>query len=102
MVSQGYKEIPKTVRTNWTALILFEIANDREVAVIYEEFTMGLTRDNWIEMFKHATKDDYAFLYLNCKKPRRLRCMKNFEKVLFYHEQDDSSEDEKFIKKKKL
>ena len=41
MVSQAYKEIPKTIRTNWTALIIFEIANDREVRVIYEENTMG-------------------------------------------------------------
>jgi hypothetical protein len=83
MVSQGYKEIPKTIRTNWTALILFEIANDKEVLVIYEENTMGYKKDEWLEMFRHATKDDYSFMYLNSKKPRELRCMKNFDKVLF-------------------
>lgn len=34
MVSQGYKEIPKTIRTNWTCLIVFEIGNEREVQVV--------------------------------------------------------------------
>ena len=88
MVSQGYKEIPKTIRTNWTALILFEIANDKEVLVIYEENTMGYKKDVWLSMFEHATKDDYSFMYLNSKKPRHLRCMKNFDKVLFHKEED--------------
>jgi len=84
MVSQGYKEIPKTIRTNWSALVLFEIANDREVLVIYEENTMGIKKDAWHEMFRHATTEPYSFLYLNSKKEKRLRCMKNFDKYLFY------------------
>lgn len=35
MVSQGYKEVPKTIRTNWTCLIVFEIGNEREVMVVW-------------------------------------------------------------------
>lgn len=83
MVSQGYKEIPKTIRTNWTCLLVYEIANDKEIEVIYEENTMGLKREDWLEMFEYATADEYSFLYMNAKKPKHLRCMKNFEKVLF-------------------
>jgi len=49
---------------------------------------MGYKRDAWLEMFAHATKDDYSFLYLNSKKPRRLRCMKNFDRVLFHEESE--------------
>ena len=45
MVSQGYKEIPKTIRTNWSALILFEISNDKELEVIFEEFSMGMSKE---------------------------------------------------------
>ena len=52
---------------------------------------MGFKKNDWLEMFEHATKDDYAFLYLNSKKPRRLRCMKNFEKVLFVEREEDSN-----------
>lgn len=34
MVSQGYKEIPKTVRTNWSCLMIFEIPNEKELEVV--------------------------------------------------------------------
>jgi hypothetical protein len=86
MVSQGYKEIPKTIRTNWTCLIVFEIGNEREVQVIYEEYAMGLKSDDWLEMYKHATDDDHSFLYINFQKPKRLRMMKNFTNYLFINE----------------
>lgn len=83
MVSQGYKEIPKTIRTNWTALIVFEIGNEKEVEVIYEEWPMGLNRDDWMELYKYATSGDHSFLYINFQKPKRLRMMKNFDQYLF-------------------
>ncbi len=82
MVSQGYKEIPKTIRTNWTCLLVYEIANDKEIEVIYEENTMGLKRDDWIEMYEYATREEFSFLFMDAKKPKNLRCMINFEKVL--------------------
>jgi hypothetical protein len=83
MVSQGYKEIPKTIRTNWTALIVFEIGNERETQVIYEEYAMGLNSEDWHELYRHATDGDHSFLYINFQKPKRLRMMKNFTDYLF-------------------
>lgn len=83
MVSQGYKEIPKTIRTNWTCLIVFEIGNEKEVEVIYEEWPMGLKRDDWMELYQYATEGDHSFLYINFQKPKRLRMMKNFSEYLF-------------------
>lgn len=83
MVSQGYKEIPKTIRSNWTCLIVFDIGNEREVQVIYEEYAMGLNSQDWLELYKHATEADHSFLFINFQKQKRLRMMKNFETVLF-------------------
>lgn len=91
MVSQGYKEIPKTIRTNWSALILFEIANDKEVAVIYEENTMSYKMKDWLEMYKHAIAEPFSFLYLNSKKPKHLRCMKRFDKYLFVKQEESTN-----------
>lgn len=82
MVSQGYKEVPKTIRTNWSCLIVFEIGNEKEVEVIYEEYPMGLRREDWMEVYNYATKDDHSFLYLNIQAPKGLRIMKNFEQYL--------------------
>ncbi len=88
MVSQGYKEIPRTIRTNWTGMIIFEIANDKEVLVIYEENTMGYKKDVWIEMFEYATTPPYSFMYLNSAKEKHLRCMMCFDRVLFSQKEE--------------
>jgi len=88
MVSQGYKEIPKTVRSNWTALILFDISNDKEIQVIFEENTMGVKYKHWLKMFEDCTREPYGFMYLNSKNPKGSRIMKNFDSFINYTEEN--------------
>lgn len=82
MITQAYKEIPKTIRTNFSCLILFEIPNDKEVQVIYEENSMGLKHEDWLETYEHATNGEHDFMYINYKFPKRYRVMKNFDQFL--------------------
>lgn len=85
MVTQAYREIPKTVRTNFTCLIAFEIANEKELEALYEEFPMGLKRSDWDEMYRYCVQEEYGFMFLNMlKKEKTLRIMKNFDQVIFY------------------
>lgn len=84
MVSQGYKEIPKTVRTNWSALIIFEIGNEKEIEVISEEFSLGYNRDKWMQAYNYCVGEEYGFMYINYQKSKKLRLMKNFDQVLFF------------------
>lgn len=83
LVSQAYKELPKTVRTNLSCLIVFEIPNEKEIEVIYEENPVFLKRDDWMELYSIATSGDHDFLFINYQKPRHLRLMKNFTHVLW-------------------
>jgi hypothetical protein len=83
MVTQAYKEIPKTVRTNFSCLIIFEIPNDKEIEVIFEENSLYLKRNQWMEVYSHAVDGDHDFFFINYQKPKRLRMMKNFNDVLF-------------------
>lgn len=62
---------------------MFEIGNEAEVQVIYEEYAMGLKRDDWLELYKHATEGDHSFLYINFQQQKRMRMMKNFSEFLF-------------------
>ena len=73
MVSQGYKEIPKTVRTNWSCLLIFEIPNEKEIEVIYEEFPMGLKRNNWQEVYEYCTNGDHDFMFMNYQDRKSTR-----------------------------
>lgn len=89
MVTQAYKEIPKLVRTNFSALIIFEIVNEKEIEVIYEENPMKLKRDVWDQVYSFATEGDHDFLFINYQKTKRLRLMKNFQHVLYFKEDKD-------------
>lgn len=85
MVSQAYKEIPRAVRTNWSALILFCIPNQQEVEVIYAENPVFLAKPCWMEMFRYATEEPFSFLYINYQTVKRdERCMKNFDEILSF------------------
>ena len=87
VVTQGYKEIPKTIRTALKCLSIFEIGNEQELRVIYEEFGMGLSFSDWMEVYEHAVKDhDFGFLFLDYKKPRLQRMMRNFEEIIFHQD----------------
>lgn len=83
MVSQGYKEIPKTIRTGWTCLIVFEIGNEKELEVIYEEFPMGLKWKDWLQVYEYCIKEPFGFMYFNYQpKDKSKRIMCNFDKHL--------------------
>jgi energy-coupling factor transporter ATP-binding protein EcfA2 len=83
MVSQAYREIPKTVRTNFSCLVVFESPNDKEIQAIYEENSLYLKFPQWMEAYEYATDGDHDFMFINYQKPKRLRLMKNFDQVLF-------------------
>lgn len=91
MVSQGYKEIPKTIRTNWTCLIVFEIGNEKEVMVIYEEYAMGLKHDDWLEIYRYCTTNDHDFLFIDYQKKKRFRLMRNFEEYMIVDKNEKKS-----------
>ena len=72
MVTQAYKEIPKTVRTNFTGIIVFRIPSEKETEVVFEENSLYMKKDDWLEMYEYATEGDHDFLYINNQKPKRL------------------------------
>jgi hypothetical protein len=104
-VTQAYKEIPSTIRKNFTCMIIFDIPNDQEVRVIYEENSMHLKFKPWLELYEYAVSGDHDFMYINNQKPKGQRVMKNFDQYLDYrtNDQEDYSEvPEKQTKKRKI
>lgn len=82
MSTQGYKEVPKTIRTNWTSIIIYEIGNMKELFVIYEEFNMGLGWKQWKELYDYCIEEPHSFMFIDFQKPRGQRIMKNFTEYL--------------------
>lgn len=82
MVSQAFKEIPKTVRTQFSSLILFEIYSDSEIDAIREEFPMGMGKSEWLKVYNYCTKDPYSFLFYNIQRSKDKRIMKRFDEEI--------------------
>jgi hypothetical protein len=82
-VTQAYKEIPKTVRVNFTCLILFKIFNAKEVECIYEEYPMGLAKDEWYTTYEYCVNGEHDFLFYDISKPPQMRIMKNFQQYVY-------------------
>jgi hypothetical protein len=94
MISQAHNEIPKTIRTQYSGLILFEIANEKELKSIYEEQPCGLTWEQWMMIYRLATKEDHSFLFFNLQKKKKDgRISKNFTDVIHVHSREDDDED---------
>lgn len=90
MVTQAYREIPKTIRINYTCLVLYEICNEKELEALHEEFPMNvMKKDRWLKMYAYAVKDPYSFMYYNMQPDdKRKRVMKNFEEYIFMGDDD--------------
>lgn len=71
------------MRTNFTGLIFFEIPNESEVKVLYEENPVSMKREMWDQAYQFCVEGEYSFCYINYKRPKRLRMMKNFEQYVF-------------------
>ena len=95
IVTQAYKAIPKTIRTNCNALILFDIPNLSELKVIYEENPEGLNEDEWLKVYRYATADPFSFMYINNKFKKGERIYKNFTHQLQVSTSEDTSAAEK-------
>jgi hypothetical protein len=82
-VTQAYKMIPKSIRTNCNCMILFRIPNLKELQVIYEENPEGYNEQEWMQLYDEATSENFSFLYINNKFPKGQTMFKNLDTPLF-------------------
>lgn len=97
IVTQAYKAVPKTIRTNCNSLILFEIPNLSELHAIYEENPEGLNEKEWTKVYKYATKDPYSFMYINNHFKKGERIYKNFDHKILIKTTKNDDDDEKAL-----
>lgn len=82
-VTQAYKEIPKTTRTNANCLILFRIDSKEELTLIYKEYPMGLAFKDWLKLVEYCTYKPYTFALFNLQtSDPNYRIVRNFDEPL--------------------
>jgi len=68
-ISQSFFAIPKMIRNNVNYIILKQVASQRNLTMILKDFSLGITREKAMEMYKDATSEFTSFLLLDLDKP---------------------------------
>lgn len=78
-ISQAFKELPRTIRTQFSGCIILDVPNEQQLKSIYEEFPCHLSWKEWEKAYRHCVSDDYGFMFINNQKPKQHRIFKTFQ-----------------------
>ena len=82
IMSQYYKKLPPVVRTNASFYMIFP-SSDIELQKISDELTPpSMTKKQFLEMARHATKERFSFLSINSKADPEKQLRKGFNTII--------------------
>jgi hypothetical protein len=81
-LSQSYYRIPKMIRSNCSYLVLLKLSGQREVNMILSECSLGLTKDQLLKMYKHATSEKFSPLLIDFEAEPEQRFRKGIDEIL--------------------
>ena len=82
LTTQSYNRIPLMIRKVANGLIAFKLKNVKEILSIYDEFVIGLSKDQFMNVLKYVYKDPYDFLFMNFDEPWDQVYHRNFNKLV--------------------
>ena len=102
ILSQSYFGIPKIQRGQLSYLVLLKISSSKDLALILRDFSLGIDRDQLLEMYKIAVSDGFGhFLKINTKTgDRKKKFSKDWSEYYDVRGEFDSDSDDDDKKKK--
>jgi hypothetical protein len=65
-LAQHFYKIPIIVRQNSNYFVILKAGNKKSLNLMLNEFSVGVTKEQLMKMYEHATKDKFNFLLINC------------------------------------
>jgi len=90
VTTQYYKALTPIVRGNCSNICLW-LASDAEALKMYDEHSNGMTKNDWMLIYKYCTLKEHSFLHINYANPKRVNgrfCLR-FESALILTGHDD-------------
>lgn len=85
-LSQSYFRIPKMIRNNCNYMVLLKLSGQREVNIILSEFGLGVTKEQLLAIYNHATRDALQPLIIDMNEQPSNRFRKGFLQIIDCHE----------------
>ena len=83
LTSQVYNRIPLMIRKAANGIIAFKLKNVKEIMSIYDEFVVGMTKEQFMQVLKYVYKKPYDFLFMNMDEPFDEMYHRGFNKLIF-------------------
>ena len=80
-LSQSFYKIPKIIRSNCNYFVILKMGGNREVNLIMSEFSLGVSKDQLLNMYKYATNDKFNCLLIDVDDPTK-KYRRNFTEIL--------------------
>ena len=83
-ISQSYHAIPTMIRKNSTYMIILRLGSGkRELSLVLSEFGMGMSKEQLMRMYEHATDTKFVPLIIHMDQPdRNKKFFKGFREQL--------------------
>ena len=78
----SYNRIPLMIHKVANGLIAFKLKNVKEILSIYDEFVIGLSKEQFMNVLKYVYRDPYDFLFMNFDEPWDQVYHRNFSKLI--------------------
>ena len=83
LTSQVYNRIPLMIRKAANGIIAFKLKNVKEIMSIYDEFVVGMTKEQFMQVLKYVYQKPYDFLFMNMDEPFDEMYHRGFNKLIF-------------------
>jgi hypothetical protein len=70
------------IRKVATGLIAFKLKNVKEIQSIFDEYVVGLSKEQFIDILKYVYQTPFDFLYINMDEPWDDMYHRNFSQLI--------------------
>ena len=77
-LSQSFYNTPKIIRQNVNYVVILKLGETRDINSLLREVSIGLTKEQLLDMYKEATKIKFDVMIINLEKSGNERYRKTF------------------------
>ena len=81
-ISQSFFKIPTVIRQNCSYMVLLKLSGLRDARLILSEFSLGITKEELMQIYEHATAEKFSPLIIDLAAPKESRFRKGFSEIL--------------------
>ena len=82
LTTQSFNRIPLMLRKVANGSIAWKLKNVKEILSIFDEFVIGMSKEQFMDILKYVYQDPYDFLFLNMDEPYDKMYHRNFNTLV--------------------